>query len=98
MTHETITLTNKLNALTSEIREVRRQVGALDAKLDRLLAATDTADTAPEGVRTLDNGRTFMPGTGTLGPRTLGAEAMAALAALDEAEPTQLLADHNARS
>lgn len=86
-THELITITNKLTAMTSEIREVRRRQIDIDAKLDRLLTLHEAID-MPEGVRTLDDGRTFMPGTGTLGEHTLSAEALAALAQLDEARPT----------
>lgn len=86
-THEMITITNKLTAMTSEIREVRRRQIDLDAKLDRLLAMHEAADT-PEGVRTLDDGRVFLPGTGTLGEHRLSPDAAAALALLDEERPT----------
>lgn len=75
-----------LATITNHLEHQRRMIAKLDAKLDRLLAATDTA-TAPEGVRTLSDGRVFLPGTGTLGPRTLGPEAMAALLALDDKNP-----------
>lgn len=82
----TVDIDRKLATLANHIDHQRRMLADIASKLDRLLALHDGAD-APEGVRTLNDGRVFMPGTGTLGGRTLSAEAVAALNALDEARP-----------
>lgn len=69
----------KLDALTSEIREVRRIV-------TKLLDAQTTKDPTIDGVRQLPDGSTFVPGTGRLGQRALSGEAQAALDELDRSE------------
>jgi hypothetical protein len=76
------TVARKLDALTSEIREVRRLV----TKLHDQQNAKPT-DTAP-AVHHDDQRGVFLPGTGWTGDRQLGDEAQAALTQLDTDRPT----------
>lgn len=78
--HESI-VARKLDALASEVREVRRLVTLL-------VDAQHTRDPMETGVRTLPDGRTFVPGTGTLGDDELSPDAQAARDQLDQERPT----------
>lgn len=74
--------TRQLAAMRTELAQVRRLIETLATTISRL---TPTTDTPPEGVRTLPNGDTFIPGTGTItNHHTLSPEAQAALNQLDQ--------------
>lgn len=79
--HET-TIARKLDALTSEVREVRRLV-------TKLANAQASAQRQPEQVTRTPDGGMFLPGTGTIGQRTLSDEARAALDALEQTNDHQ---------
>jgi hypothetical protein len=77
--------TNPRNAPDGE--HVGKRLDRIDAKLDevvRLLTAVHAQHrTGTHGPVTLDDGSVFLPGTGTVGKRTLSDDAQAALDALD---------------
>lgn len=71
------------NPRTTSLAVIEERLIRIERKLDHLLGHEDPT----VGVRTLPDGRIFLPGTGTLGERALSDEAQAALDALETERP-----------
>lgn len=79
-------MADDIHELSRQVKALRSEVSAVRKLVERVVVAQQQAK--PEGVRTLDDGRVFAPGTGTLGSSELSADAQAALEQLDQERPT----------